>query len=263
MEVLMFGSNVLEIAIGLIFVYSLLSLLCSTINEQVIVRFLDWRATTLENGIATMLDTIPNTPTGQRLTTSKFYGHPLIQSITGRKGKPSYISSHTFALALKDILEDLKIDLSTLPVLKPIWDQIMDRVTGWYKRKVQLVIFLLGLGIAVVLNVDTISIIASLSNSSALRGAFISAAQGSATIQTSTDLPGLVKSIERLQPVIGNWSLSTLPANVWDWFLKIVGLLATTFALSLGANFWFGLLKNFIRLSGPPPRNEDSTPTSK
>jgi hypothetical protein len=277
----MFGSNVLEIAIGLIFVYSLLSLLCATINEQVIARFLNWRATTLENGIATMLDTIPNSPTGQRLTTSEFYGHPLIQSITGRKGKPSYISSHTFALALKDLLEDLGIDLSTLSVLKPLWDQIksnpqqqlanieqwyndvMDRVTGWYKRKVQLVIFFLGLGITVLLNVDTIYIITTLSNSTVLRGAFISAAQGSATNQTNTDLLGLVKSIEQLQPVIGNWSASTLPANVWAWFLKIVGLLATTFALSLGATFWFGLLRNFIRLSGPPPKDEDTTPTSK
>ena len=34
MEVIMFGSYILDIAIGLVFVYMLLSLLCSTINER-------------------------------------------------------------------------------------------------------------------------------------------------------------------------------------------------------------------------------------
>ena len=51
----MFGSNILEVAIGLVFVYSLLSLLCSTINEQVIARFFNLRANILEEGINNML----------------------------------------------------------------------------------------------------------------------------------------------------------------------------------------------------------------
>ncbi len=52
----MFGSDVLEVAIGVVFIYMLLSLLCSTINEQVIARFLNLRAKTLEEGINNMLD---------------------------------------------------------------------------------------------------------------------------------------------------------------------------------------------------------------
>jgi hypothetical protein len=311
MEVLMFGSNVLEIAIGLIFVYSLLSLLCSTINEQVIVKLLALRAKTLEDGIKTMLkNTLPNDPTGQELT-KEFYKNPLIQSLTTGVtkppptpsptfalalkdalarilrlatgfSKPSYISSRSFALALKDVLADSHIDLSTIPALKPVQDQIksgaqqetasienwydetMDRVSGWYKRKVQLIILLLGFVITIILNVDTISIITSLSNSSALRATIVSAAQGSANIQTSTNqitsqsLTTLQKQIEQTQPVIG-WSSSTLPTNVWGWLLKIAGLLATTFAISLGADFWFGLLKDFIRSSGPPPAKDSGT----
>lgn len=46
----MFGSSILEVAIGLIFVYLLLSLICSAANE-VIESFLKNRATDLERGI--------------------------------------------------------------------------------------------------------------------------------------------------------------------------------------------------------------------
>jgi hypothetical protein len=274
----MFGSTVLEIAIGLIFVYSLLGLLCSTINEQVIAKLLALRAKTLEDGIKTMLKTIPNTPTGQELT-KKFYEHPLIQSLATGASKPSYISAHAFALALKDVLTNAGTQMSTIPALKPVLDQIdsntqqelasiegwynetMDRVTGWYKRRVQLIILLLGLVITVSLNVDTISLITSLSNSSALRATIVSAAQGSsANTQTDTNLTALQNRIEQIQPAIG-WSSSPLPANAGSWLLKIAGLLTTTFAISLGAPFWFDMLNKIIHLrsSGPPPAKDSGT----
>jgi len=100
----------------------------------------------------------------------------------------------------------------------------MDRVTGWYKRYVQLIIFIMGLIIVVALNVDTVSIVTGLSNSTALRSAIVSAAQGSANAQSNANLGTLQKSISQISPVIG-WSASTLPGDVGSWILKIVGLL--------------------------------------
>jgi hypothetical protein len=87
----MFGSNVLEVAIGLVFVYLLLSLLCSTINEQVIARFFALRAKTLEEGITNMLAT----PQGKELV-NQLYENPLIKGLSqnaasGKPRKPSYI----------------------------------------------------------------------------------------------------------------------------------------------------------------------------
>jgi hypothetical protein len=283
MEGLMFGSNVLEVAIGLAFVYSLLSLLCSTFNEQVIARFLHLRANTLEDGIRTMLKTISNDPKVQDLLTQKFYENPLIQSLAMGVKKPSYIPARTFTRVLKDVLADSQIDLKTIPALKPIQDQIktdaqqelasieawyndaMDRVSGWYQRKTQIIILILGLLITVSLNVDTIFIITNLTNSSALRATIVSAAQGSANPQTGTNLTNtnlatLRNQIDQIQPVIG-WSTSALPKDIWGWLLKIAGLLATTFAISLGAPFWFDLLNKFItfRSSGPPPPKDSRT----
>jgi hypothetical protein len=51
------------------------------------------------------------------------------------------------------------------------------------------------------------------------------------------------------------WSHATSPHNLfWDGFGKVLGLLVTAFALTLGAPFWFDLLGKVsnLRGSGPP-----------
>src|SRR3989440_12605278 len=132
----------------------------------------------------------------------------------------------------------------------------MDCVSGWYRRRVQLIIFVLGLLIVVGLNIDTISIITTISNDTVIRSALVASAQGSASSPSNVGLPILQKGFEQIQLVIG-WSTSSLPANFWAWVLKIVGLLATTFAVSLGAPFWFDLLNKFMgfRSSGTRPQS--------
>src|SRR5215831_11562019 len=49
------------------------------------------------------------------------------------------------------------------------YDSAMDRVSGWYKRRVQWIILGLGLGIAIVVNADTITISNSLSRDVSMR----------------------------------------------------------------------------------------------
>jgi hypothetical protein len=48
------GSPILEVAIGLLLIYWLLSVICSSINE-LISSFLKWRAKDLEQGIRNLL----------------------------------------------------------------------------------------------------------------------------------------------------------------------------------------------------------------
>ncbi len=110
----MFGSNVLEVASGLVFVYMLLSLLCSTINEQVIARFFALRAKNLEAGITNMLANSQ----GDTLV-QQFYENPLIKGLSqnagsGKARKPSYIPADIFALALMDIVQPYKNDLGAV-----------------------------------------------------------------------------------------------------------------------------------------------------
>jgi hypothetical protein len=280
----MFGSYILDVAIGLVFVYMLLSLLCSTINEQVIARIFSLRAKTLRTGIQNMLADQDGSLTQQ------IYENPLIQglsqySVTGNPRDPSYIPSNIFAEAVLalDVVKAYKNDLvaqdSTIPkalgiLLKKAnydpqkalasieqwYDDTMDRVSGWYRRNVQLIIFILGFIIVGLLNIDTIAIITNLSNDTVVRAGLVSAVQGSAASSTHADLPTLQKVFEQIQPAIG-WSSSSLPTNGLSWFLKIVGLLATIFAISLGAPFWFDLLNKFVSFRSSGAQIQASTRT--
>ena len=291
----MFGSNILEVAIGVVFVYLLLSLLCTTINEQVITRILALRAKTLEDSIKNMM---AHPQAGDELV-KQIYNNPLIKGLSqnaasNKPRKPSYIPADLFAAAVMGsklvqsyknnpdavdshvpealalIIQRANNDTAKeLAGIEKWFNDAMERVSGWYKRRVQLIIFFLGLVIVVGLNVDTISLITNISNDTVLRSTIVAAAQGPAATQPNANLPTLVNDIKQIQPVIG-WSSSTLPGDFWGWVLKIVGLLATTFAISLGAPFWFDVLNKFIsfRASGPPPQPSPSSagptiPTTK
>ncbi len=101
-------SIVVNVAIGLILVYLVLSLVASEIQELITTLF-EWRAKQLKEAIANILG--ENTPEGQ--LTQKLYQNPLVDSLNQKskdrktsKG-PSYIPSIAFAAALLEILRDI------------------------------------------------------------------------------------------------------------------------------------------------------------
>src|SRR4051812_28075934 len=101
----MFESGILDVAIGLGFVFLLLSLMVTAVSEM-LAAALKWRATHLWMGLEQLLQSAD--------FRNQLYGHPLIRGLTrmapgagdwkgGRNG-PSYIPSRTFALALIDTI---------------------------------------------------------------------------------------------------------------------------------------------------------------
>jgi len=94
----MFGSAILDTAIGLIFVYLVISLIVSAANELLAAVF-RLRAQNLFLGIRELLQD----PSATGLV-SRFYEHPLIEALAAQDKKPSYIPSRTFALTLLDIV---------------------------------------------------------------------------------------------------------------------------------------------------------------
>lgn len=100
----MFGSNVLEVATGIIFIYLLLSLLCTVINEG-IAAAIEQRGKNLLEGIKNLL----NDPEFTRLAQYVYITGwpPVMQGLTDlRKANrlPSYIAPASFASALIEIL---------------------------------------------------------------------------------------------------------------------------------------------------------------
>ena len=110
----MFGSQILEVAIGLILVYLVLSLLCSAIREM-FEGYMKTRAAFLERGIRELLHDLEGTA-----LVSALYNHPQIHGLfkggydpakirnnglmPPKSKLPSYIPSKNFALALLDIV---------------------------------------------------------------------------------------------------------------------------------------------------------------
>lgn len=226
----MFGSEMLDVVIGIIFVFLTLSLVCSAVNE-IIEAWLNKRADYLERGIKELL-----TDESGSGYASEIYKHPLIaglfrgeytNEIKGWRKRipprllgilhelgfkktylPSYIPAQNFALALLDIIQNPAAVEPPLPgydaadpkartkraveiLIKAAGDNpakarenienwynsSMDRVSGWYKRRTQVIILALGLFVTIVVNADAIAISNGLSRDKALRSSLLTAAQ--------------------------------------------------------------------------------------
>jgi hypothetical protein len=124
----------------------------------------------------------------------------------------------------------------------------MDRVSGWYKRRSQLIVFILGFVAAGAMNVNSISVASDLWVHKAQRDAMVSAAQGylgnHARKEGQTGLDtGLKANIDEFRSYalpIG-WNVGT-DRNWRSWtgfgFLSLLGWFITACAVSLGAPFW-------------------------
>src|SRR5260221_1239802 len=111
----MFGSDILDVVLGLVFVYLLASLIVSTVTE-LLAGWLGWRADKLLDGIRNLIKS-PEAEDWAR----KLYNHPLIEGMSPLPTKafairgfklaplapgPSYIPSRTFSAALLGLVQN-------------------------------------------------------------------------------------------------------------------------------------------------------------
>jgi hypothetical protein len=82
-EIPMFGSNTLEVAIGIIFVYLLLSLFCTAVNESIAVT-IQQRGKNLKAGLQNLLNDPDFTALAQQL-----YNHGLVCGISRNLTNPA------------------------------------------------------------------------------------------------------------------------------------------------------------------------------
>jgi hypothetical protein len=292
------ANSMLDIAIGLILMYLILSLICTTVNEA-IAGLTKLRARALRTGISELID--------NSAVLSTFNGHGLINGVHAalNGSGPSYLSGRTFAAALLDSLDptkpllayqDVKSAIENLPTsnLKDTllnatvdagesveklrtnvaswFDSAMDRLSGLYKRWLQIMSFGVGLAIAVTINADSFVVAKALWSDPALRSQVVDLS-GKVVSGAGSDADRLKllsgdfdKLREDLRPLPIGWSDSPGRADHawmanhglanWDgWLTKIVGWMFTAVAVMLGAPFWFDLLSKFIQLrsSGDKP----------
>jgi hypothetical protein len=288
----------IDIAIGLILMYLVLSLICTVVNE-IITTLMKTRARMLQAGIAELI--------GNAQLLEVFNNHGLVSGTKAAiKGDgPSYMSGRTFAAALldsfdpekslvgyqevagaieklpisniKDALMAATVDaggnLDKLRTNVATWfDSAMDRVSGVYKRRLQLLSFLVGLAIAVALNADSFTVAKALWTDDAVRSQ-VADVSYQVIGGSDTDEPklgklrgDLAKLRDDIRPLPIGWSNSPgRPDYNWTgdaqgWIGKVLGLLFTAFAIMLGAPFWFDLLSKFVKLRASGDRPRQTTP---
>jgi hypothetical protein len=158
----------------------------------------------------------------------------------------------------------------------------MDRVSVWYKRYVHRIILVISIVLVACLNVDSINIAQVLWRLPTERLAVATAAarQAGPGDGAGQNADQVVRSISALKLPLG-WTpphittvspagaksvvVSTDPQHVplgaASWLIKLLGLLLTVLALSLGAPFWFDALTRLasLRQSGPKPKPAAAT----
>lgn len=221
----MFGMQTLDVAIGLIFVYLLLALICTGANE-LLAGFTDRRTKKLMLGIRNLLYEAgvklkdPKDKNEKDLATL-FFNHPLVKSLKEDGTNPSYIPSRVFALTVLDIfvpaaagsaktVADIKKVVAGLPetsdvrrtillileqagediqkaqaLIETWFNDTMDRISACYKQKTQWTTLLIAVIVTGIAGADTIQITKSLINDPAIRTAVVAQAQESVKNMTA------------------------------------------------------------------------------
>ena len=291
---MLFGSSSLEVLIGVVLLFLVLAVIASAVTE-IVGQVLGLRSKTLADGIQAMLfDKAARDKFYEHPLIKSLSHEGQLDKLLRRSPRPSYIPSDVFARALLDVISvkqaangtmevataspDLKLDEKTQDLFKALakplgpavneagrlaaevekwFDDGMDRVSGWYKRKTQLVLFTVGVVIVIWANANIIRYVTVLSTNPDARAAVVAAAE-STTNPISTD--DALAKLKALDFGIG-WDATVeaddsrhLPANVQEILpavgANLLGWLFAIAAVSMGAPFWFDLLKNVVNLRG-------------
>ena len=309
----MFNSPVLDLVVLLSFTYFIFSLLLSTINES-IAGWLRLRQGQLKKSMENLFFE----DGWKSFIRNSFNKTPAIQSLMQKKGKyPAYISAANFVQAIicelninnyrpEKLMQELK-DNTSIPKhfrellinmyaqsqddikvfekkVEDFFNTAMDRTTGWYKRKIKIMLLIIGFTMAVVLNIDTVKITsdaladkqklskavdnisANLPRLDSLRSIIVTDSSVTVTkdIQNNTNKA----TLEYKQTSGYGFGYKDLPDFSMQWsgknfWKKLLGMLITAFALQLGSNYWFDLMNKAVNIRSVGKNPEEKTMKQK
>lgn len=306
-------------AFGLILFFAVFSVLVSAVQEG-ISSVLKLRARDLWRGLVNLL--------GEQEAT-KAYEHPLVKSLAGAGAMPSYIDTRTLSTAVLDnasieVLgkafastsnDDIAKLATEIPDDHPLktllqsmtknsddaasylhkqlsdwFNEGMDRISGWYKRKSQIMVFVIASILTVAVNANTIDVVETLWANDNLRSTI--AADTSMTLADFKDESGSYDpEMETIYRFPVGWSKNDLatidriipffspesegspseenpspngssdggkPEEISQWLPEhIVGWALTVIGVSLGAPFWFDLIGRISNLRGTGPKKTE------
>ena len=244
-----------DVAFGLIFIFFILAIVSSGINEA-IASALRWRAQELERGLWELLrdPDLKDAPERAAAALEDLKAHPLIKPMLNPNNKatasaspplhrdgrpktsrktdlPAYIPSRTFTAALLGIGQSVaavtegddvrkgmrrigeSIDkIPSKPVREALtallhdaqgdsvafrrnveqwYDDQMERVSGWYRRRIQKVLWILAFALAFALNADSLQMAKRLWVDPSVRASLVSQAQNAGSAPAADTSPRL------------------------------------------------------------------------
>jgi len=303
----MLDSPFIDVLIGLFFFFSIFSIVCSAVQE-LIASFLHLRGKNLRKGVDQLMGEELSKELYERshlnaLITDRKILPRYAPSYVDPKAAAASITRYVNALedgeaAAKDLMAKLDhlAEATGSPILKEvvsrvdgtvngaieqareieakaeeIFDETMDRISGWYARRAKFMIFLIALVLAGLTNADTLQLANRLWTDEALRLQMTAQAEAFAALPDSEkqdwcDANG--RCLDKLEktfpigwdfnsqkaatPTPGAGSTANAPTESGraEWLLRFFGWLLTAVAASMGGPFWFDLLGKVTRLKG-------------
>lgn len=252
---------------------------------------------------------------GQVLQLSRaLVAHPVVDSLRNGKRAPSYMPAQAFAAALVDTLgqsyreghrlyADFSATVRAIPdgplrrnlelilqetggdaaqvklAIEKWYDQVMQRVSGWYKRQAQWLLLALAVLASVSLNVDSIELAKRMWRDPMLRAVAVKSAENAVAAKSPESAVAAKKRMEVAKQEIDALGAGGMPIgwpapwmeesvkgqDFWAGVLSsIVGWLITALAVSLGAPYWYELLMKLLPLArssgGKPSQTEPQAP---
>jgi hypothetical protein len=285
----MFNSTILDVLVGLVFDFLVVSLVASALTEA-LASLLKLRSSALLTGVKALL----NDPDGVGIA-KDLYNHALINprdtgtgaNTDAMQSTPAYIDPTQFANAMieltgllgktqaemtqaisnsqlspqtKQLLSGMvgraQTDVAALRSELASWfDSAMDRVSGAYKRMTQLIGFIAALVFAIALNIDTIGVAKALWVQPMLTKS-IDGTQFKSADEALAKLDGLQLPIGwSVSPPAPGSASQAGATGILDriGLSTVIGWLITAVASLFGAPFWYDVLQSFVRIKGAGP----------
>lgn len=277
----MFDHPIVDVALGLIFFFLVMSLLVSAVQEW-ISSFLGLRSSNLHTGVERLL----GSPLAKQV-----YEHPIIKNLAKDRQRPSYIEPETLSAVVLEVISQQKLGKSYVSLtqhevsnlvanipnddLKQVasafvvntteaanelkeamadwFDQGMDRISGWYKRRIKKILIVIAAFATITTNASAIHMVEELWKNDALRVEITAQAMVAVNIENAVTL--MEPNFDSLKILPIGWETKDLSGmakeisdnGIWK---TVLGWIITVAAISLGAPFWFDLLGKVAQLKG-------------
>jgi hypothetical protein len=213
------GGAAADAVVAVAFLLFFLSIVSAAATELLASAF-NWRGRMLRQGLERWLGS-------ERAAT--LYDAPRLRMLHGPRGRlPSYIPPGVAS----------EVDG---------FGDLMDRMTGWYKRRIQWTVLLVALLGIVLLNVDAFALGGRFLEDDAIKQAVVARAQdGSGDAGTAA---AEVAAVTQLDLPFG-WRAQNRPDDLLGWLGKLAAWVITAISIPIGASFWFDVLSKFSRQRG-------------